>query len=295
MSVKTLKKFTAYGNCQAHAIAKTLQTCLSFNSKFVYHSVPPVHEIKDLDAVYKIISDVDLLIFIPIKNSYKGKEYSTTTICSILKKDCIKISFPCCYFPLYTPELKYALYENKILKILGESIYDHMILKYYIENKKSDVNDYKEKYLLNDNLYSIEYLNKLLNDTLEEIKNREINMEKEKDIIIIHIYDFIKENYKKHLLFTTYNHPTYHLLNHIAENILYKLGINEKIVNTSNFLSWIPFIYSSVYKHMKLEFPIQYNYCYMGFKKCTLEEYFESHINVYKNIINLKEIKPKEW
>lgn len=67
--------FTAYGNCQAHAIAQTLLTCTTFKEKYKYIQIPPVHEIKDIKEIHKIVSGVDLLIFIPVTDSYKTEDY----------------------------------------------------------------------------------------------------------------------------------------------------------------------------------------------------------------------------
>jgi len=288
-----MKKYTIYGNCQANALAKTLNTCSIFLEKYQYCSIPAVHEIKDIKEIHKIVSKVDLFIFIPVQESYKGKEYSTNYICSLLKPDCIKIAFPCCYFPIYTREIKYALHDGKLLNNPHE-LHDEMLFEYFLKNKTHNMENYKKQYLLNENLYTKQYLIDLLDKTLTEIKQREDELEKQ-NFITIRISNYIKENYKKKLLFTTYNHPTYHLLNYIGNSILDKLNINEIVSNNINFLSWKPFIYVSIYKHLELEFDIQYDHCYINFTKCSLDEYFTQYIDYYKTIKDTEKIKFKNW
>lgn len=73
------------------------------------------------------------------------------------------------------------------------------------------------------------------------------------------------------------------------------LNIDDNINNIENYLSWEPFIYLSVYKHLELEFEIQYDYCIVDKKKLTLEHFIEYYINTYKNIQNIHKIEDIIW
>jgi len=87
----------------------------------------------------------------------------------------------------------------------------------------------------NPHLQSKEMLDLLATSSLEELKVRYNGMlihqslNQHKNIICLSLHDFIKENYKKYLLFYTVNHPSKILVNYICEILVNLLGVNNTI------------------------------------------------------------------
>lgn len=77
------------------------------------------------------------------------------------------------------------------------------------------------------------YINNLFIDKETEIiahLNSELNHIKELDMYSdIKCYQFIKDNYNKHLLFYSRSYPTYILFHFISQKILEKIGLNDII------------------------------------------------------------------
>jgi hypothetical protein len=288
------KHFTIYGNCQASALSKTLLSSNKFSKKYVYIPIKAVHELvnDDIKQIHKILPTLDLFIFIKVNATYKGQDYSTDFLCSLLKKDCIIMSFPCCYFNPYSPEIKYASVDQKHL-IVPTDLHDHKLIEYYINNnKKINIDDFKNKYLLNENLYTKDYLINLVNNSIKELKKRESEIKNAKPL---YISEYINNNYKKIRLFTIYNHPTYYLFNHIANQVLKYLDIDDNIKTEINYLSWMPFIYKSVHKHLELQFENVYDHCIVIDKKLTLQEFVDYYSNHYNKISNIDKINSVIW
>lgn len=85
------------------------------------------------------------------------------------------------------------------------------------------------------------------------------------------------------------------MLNHIANQVLKYLNIDDEINNTENYLSWMPFIYLSVYKHLELEFDIQFDECIVGEKKLNLQQFVNYYISNYKDILDIHKIEDVIW
>lgn len=296
------KCFTIYGNCQAHALAKTLLLSKTFKEQYKYIQIQAVHELNtnDIKQVHTIVSTIDLFIFINVSESYKGIDYSTNYLCTLLKKDCIIMSFPCCYFSAYSPELKYVLIEGKRLTQPND-IHDHKLIECYLKNdKKVTTINFITNYLMNETLYEKQYLLDMVNNSINELVKRELdisnmsceskNVKNKSKIFPLFIADYIKQNYKKIRLFLTYNHPTYHLFNHLANQIFVYLNIKDMSNCTENYLLWQPFIYLSVYKHLELEFDNQYEHCQISNMTMSVNEFVNYYCKSYDNIQNIEKI-----
>lgn len=199
------KYFSVYGNCQATALAKTLLTSETFKNQYSHYiPIKAVHELNenDIKKFHNVLPILDLFIYINVNSTYKGKLFSTDYLCTLLKKDCIIMSFPCCYFNVYSPEIKYALLDKKHLNIPTD-LHDHKLIEYYKSSegvisertdKKINTNDYKNNYLLNEKLYTKGYLIDLVNNAINELKKRENNIKNAKPL---YISEYINNNYKK--------------------------------------------------------------------------------------------------
>jgi hypothetical protein len=100
-------------------------------------------------------------------------------------------------------------------------------------DKKLDVFNYKNNYVENNNLKSLDELSGIFNKTIFELNTRYQDMLKYKknNTYFINIIPFIQNNYKDKLLFYTFNHPSKYLLQYIALEIINILHIPNTIDN----------------------------------------------------------------
>ena len=94
------------------------------------------------------------------------------------------------------------------------------------------VNDYIKNYINNVDLISKEDLENKAISSINELKTRYENNKIKytgENIYFIYTGDYISENYKDKLLFYSMNHPTYHLLKFVSEQIV--LLLNLKNIN----------------------------------------------------------------
>lgn len=221
-----MKSILFYGNCQTYAIYKTL----SLPDNYIQKNVECFStEIKENDFL-NLIKNSDVIITQPINENYRGKKYlSTKFIIDNKSKNCIIIFFDSCYFNFYYPDLTYKTIDNELLKHPNHYHYNKLI-EYY--NKKKNINEYIDEVINNENLYDSTYLEKLANDSLNELENRYLKMSNDfsgNNIFFITTHDFIKNNYKKQLLFYSMNHPTKHLIQFICVKIIEMLNLNHNI------------------------------------------------------------------
>jgi predicted SAM-dependent methyltransferase len=287
------KTYTVYGNCQGQALSKTLKLHEKFMEQYEYIQIKPVQNIKidELKTIgEKILSKVDLLIYQPVSNKYKNTNvFASDNILSYLKKNCIYISFPSCYFGGYFPELITIKDENgnnisvehrvndKVLQ--STFVHDANILLGFIKgyNYQKIILDYK-----NTEFYDKNFLGQFYQKAIENLKLRE-----GKDSIDIAISSYIEKKFRKKRLFHTFNHPTYELIEYIAKSILEKIEIpvsTNKAVITEDFLDNISFpIYSAVQKKLDLEFNVSLQ-PKIGKDLIKIENFIENYLNKYKEI-----------
>jgi len=205
-----MKNIVIYSNCQGKAIIDILKHHITFCKDYDIENFINIINYEIIknkeDIPIKSLEACDLFIHQPIKD--KHGIYSTQNIISYLKPECIQISFPYIYNDSFW-ELLYNPKENHInnkvvcdLKLEGYSLNE---IKLMILNNCIDYN-FKERFE----------------------RNMTILRENEENTLI-KVADFIEENYRDHLLFHTYNHPTSYLLTYVAKEILKLLNysLNE--------------------------------------------------------------------
>jgi hypothetical protein len=281
-----MKKFTTYGNCQARAVATTLLLSGKFRKIYSYVEVKPVHELNEneIKSYHEKLPLIDLFIFIPVSPKYyKGDLYSTDSLIKKLKDDCVKISFPCCYFSAYNPEIKYLLLSPK------PELNDSKLFEFYKKesNRELEIDAFIEKYLgeyfMNEDLYEKDYLVDIVSKNINELKKRENDIKKMSDIELVSISEYIDTNFRKIRLFNTYNHPSFVLVNYISNKILQILSIDEEIKNNIDFLLWKTYIYPSVHKKLELEFDLEHE-CKIWEKEYDFDGYVKYFIDIYNKI-----------
>lgn len=224
-----------FGNCQSGAILNLLN--LDKKKYNIYHEICHKTEILKNDFL-NIIKKSDIIITQPIKDNYREKDYLNTNFIIKNSNEITKIIiFDSCYFNFYYPDLTYINFNNSLLNEPIPYHYSNMINFY--KDKKS-IDEYIKYCVYNNNLYSSEELinnaNKSL-EIMEEKYNDNIKKYKKNNVFIISIHDYVKNNYKKKLLFYSMNHPSKLVLQYICEEIIKILKIKNKINYNNDPLS----------------------------------------------------------
>jgi hypothetical protein len=225
-------KILFYGNCQIEAICKTL----NFNSNKYESCIIKCYEDNITQQSFTDrLKTTDIVITQPISDNYLGKEYlSTNYIVRNCNPNCKVIILPSYHFNFYYFDV---CSRNKIA---GPSDYHYTnMIECYKQGKSVD--DYLEHYVNNPHLKSKEELEKIAEDSLKELDDRYNDSQKYKllnaNVVTLPICKFIRENYKRTLLFHTTNHPTNILFHHICHEILNVLQIENTMDYWSDFLS----------------------------------------------------------
>ena len=290
----TTKTYTIYGNCQARVLASFLNSSELFKSHYQYVTIKPVHIINKNEfneLINDIVPKLNLFIFQPVSENYKGKEYSSSHLIEQLNTETQNISFPSCYFTGYNPEIKY-LKDDKGRMITEQFDYhDLNIIQGFLESLS--IEQVKEK-IINYNYYPSNFSLTEIEKSLAQLSKRENNIFDTGKQIDIKISGFIRDNYKKNRLFNTINHPSKFIFKYIAEQILKLLDIEDNIQLDRDFLNHTIYpIYQSNYQNLKFDFanPMQYS-----IRECvytlndTIESYFDYYASLPKKILEINAV-----
>jgi hypothetical protein len=221
-----MEKILFYGNCQI----ASLNTILSRNKQFE-QSLLTCWKDFEKEEFLDSIKRSDVIVTQPIKKNYRGKDYTHTEfILENSTKNTKIIIVPSIYFNFYYFDLTYKFFKegSDFIRLKDPSDYHyHSIIKSYNNNEK--IENVFENYIDNENLKSIEELENIANQSIKELVLREDEMLKYKEIkdcTIITISDFIKNNYKKKLLFYSMNHPSKYIFYYILDQIKQILNID---------------------------------------------------------------------
>lgn len=218
-----------YGNCQTGSLISFIEYYLQ---KYNFLSILCWNGLIEREYFLSEILKADIIITQPISPNYRGVEHlSTEFILKNCKPDTKVIIFPSLHFDFYYVDLTYQFYNNEILRDPSDYHYNQLV-KCYKNNLEQQY--FIDNYINNSNYKSPDELNIIANTSLEELSKREIDIEKYNDIhpvVIIKASKFIKNNYKKQLLFYSMNHPTKYLMQYICKKILKELGENDKFIN----------------------------------------------------------------
>lgn len=272
-------KILFYGNCNLHSMYFKLKLD---NSMYIACYSNEYTE----DTFNKIIQSCDIIITQPINDNYKEKSYlSTTNIINTANKNCRIVILQSFRFDFYYIDLKYIPYENEYLNIPCSYHHDYMVECF---KNNLDPNHYIHNYVYNDSLRTTIELEKIADESINELKKRfdeskiKYNFE---NVSFIHAYEFIKENYKKKLLFYSMNHPTKYLIEYSCEQILQTLQLHCEIDYTTDYLAGIKcIIYNCIQK--VVDFNIK-NHNPLINDKTDIYEITNLYYNAY-NSINLK-------
>lgn len=273
-----------YGNCQLWGIKECLFSLNKFDAEYLDCYIQE----NDENYMLQKYKNADIIITQPIQDNYRDKTYlSTSYIIKNCKKTCKIIILDSLHFDFYYSDLIYTSFKDKILEYPEHYHYQYMIDCY--KNKVS-VNDYIKNYINNIDLISKEDLENKAIGSINELKrrheNNKINYTGE-NIYFIYTGDYINDNYKEKLLFYSMNHPTFHLLKFISEQIVLLLNlqnINYKFFEIDNSKC---IIYKCIQKVVKFnidECKLKLQDRNNGEIKDTIEDICNLYYNTYNRI-----------
>jgi len=282
-----------YGNCQICALQMILNLNINEYNIIVIECYNTNITKIELDNVLK---NIDIVIMQTTVDNYRNKEYlSSNYLINNSNNTCKIIFFDNCYFNFYyfdtTIHPKFSKDENKENNdFLWEPSLNHYssFLQCYNNDNSNSKDFYIKNYINNYFLKDENELNKIAEDGINELVKRKNNMLNYKNLFpiknidCISIAEFIRENYKKQLLFYTYNHPCKIVLQFIANEILNILNIPNTIDYNIDPLNYEKCI---LYKCINRGVHFDTNNCKpLLNNECNIENIIDLYSNVYKSI-----------
>lgn len=245
---------TIYGNCQGLFIYDLLKKYFPETYKYNYISNwKSIEDPQNFSALQ--CQEADIFIYQPIEGY--GQIDSEYIKNHLLKPSCITISFAYLYFKGYFPD--YVKDENNLKTVSWNAPYG--LFPYGQKKIQELINngipiDKIVKISKGKNFLKPEFIQNELNEGMRILRKKE-------EVTDIKLADFIEKNYSKIRLFHSVNHPSNFLLNELAKEVLFRMGldfheIENQFLNGDEYFHWThPIIYPCVAKVLKLQFDTQ--------------------------------------
>lgn len=230
------KKLLSIGSCQSTMILKYLRTQEQFDASFET-SIPAkqVYQMddNDIDKLHAQISDVDVLLIQPVtdgyKNQYQVKQppgaLSAKTLIGKLKKDSQVIISPVMFFNAYHPSffrpgVRYPSdnHDVNLLGLFAKHARDAVLTDNHIEDV---LDEYIEKTCLPE-IYSKTELESKASSGIDSLLDKESGIRSADychDVKCVPIAGFVKDNWRRTLLFSTCNHPTHTVYTYLVSEV----------------------------------------------------------------------------
>jgi hypothetical protein len=223
-----MKKLAIYGNCQAPALIRMLETSSNFRSQFVSVPFPGVHSIP-LEAqrrfLEQVVPKLDVLVYQPVRHSYRAEEsviFGSEHVKGHLRSQATTISFPALHFLGYQPTSERiksyvppdldAFCRREFGQAGGRLLHHAPIVRSYLLRR--DVSEAVRSFdegEAGDAARAIAQAERSLN--IMGAAEREFDID-------IPMSDFIFTNFSERLLFHTHSHPGSPVLVRVARQLL---------------------------------------------------------------------------
>jgi hypothetical protein len=273
-----------FGNCQMFCIMETLKSVQLFNQQyncFLYST----HLQKTEEDVKKLFEELKHYSVIVIQPHYSNPEYNINNIVKHTSVHCHIIIIPSSYFNYYYPNLTYLRDKNNNIIKSPSDYHDKLLIELRHLNDENIIYNTFLKHINDPYYFSSQYLDDLANKSIYELQTREMKFineqyEHPRKYMFVSISTFIKNNYKKQLLFYSVNHPTVYLFRYICEEILKLLHINYSLkscnIDLLNHTKWL--LYESVKKNVYFDTS---NYIFIINNITDLKELISKYMKSY--------------
>ncbi|MBN2528889.1 MAG: hypothetical protein JXR76_21035 [Deltaproteobacteria bacterium] len=212
----TKQKFGIYGNCQSEVLAQTLLENPHFSDAWEEAPLPLVQRIgvEHVAAVPSVVAQLDLLIYQPFKSAALPSLSSDEVVKHLLPTS-MAIGFPSLYFDGYFPQLASLTGVPSPLN----RVHDYLAIDCFLRG--GDVTDVVAR-LKDERLFKKAHAKRYFQGGIDELRKREKTHR-----LTATISDFVDAYARKYKLFFQFNHPVKSLYQHVARQILNRLGIHE--------------------------------------------------------------------
>jgi len=272
----TKKTFTAYGNCQADALAQVLMDHPEFNQEFVYRPLPHAHNLTASTAVLVLetVTNCDLLLYQNVLAAGNLQQLTTRRILEAAPAKSLRLSMsPGLIFHGYLPHL---FLHHAVTSLFGNE-HDTFILNGYLRGIDVET---MVRILHDDELYEPDFSLNWMQRELSANARREQLLE-----VDLHASEFMHESWRAQRLFNGTLHPRRILLEHMAEQVIHHLGLSDLQTPTGDhnevLANATPPIYRSTYTALGLEFPEDFEHCLTDKGMLPLAQVIEQSMNGY--------------
>jgi hypothetical protein len=272
----TKKILTAYGNCQADALARVLMDYPEFLQEFVYRPIPPIHLMApaDLPRVFDTLASCELLLYQNVF-ALSGKHVLTTSaVLEATRASALKLSMsPSLLFYGYTPHL----FSHAEYRSLYVNEHDAVILSGFLRG----IDPATILAVLQDvGMYDAAFSRNHLEQELTAIEKRERFQE-----VDLHIGDFLQDAWRTQRLYDGALHPRRIVLEHLAQEVLQRQGLAAGALprpGGREVLTVVtPAIYRSTYVALQLSFPEDFDHCLTTQGRMPLAQVVEQMLTNY--------------
>lgn len=252
-----------YGNCQTEVVWRILKP-LSKDEKITLQHIPCFTTDLSKESFTEMIQRADVIVTQPIAEGYRSKDYlDTKYILENTRAETKIILFPSLYCTFYYPDVHPRYQANGAPARVPSSLQYREMFRYYCEHKTVD--EYIHEILDNPD-FDCGDLDAVLESNLSDMEKREKEIMKYsniRDFQFIDIYDYLRENIKKKLLFYTQNHPSKILLQEISCRVCQIVGrldesLIDREVDTLSFERLL--LYAGIQKYVSFDIN-QYTPC----------------------------------
>lgn len=214
------KKYSAYGSCQALALAKMLNSCPTFARDW---------ELVEMEACFLVseeqidrhlaetIPKLGLFLYQPVSEGYRGEKYSSVFLRNSMSPGGNALSVQYLHWEGYHPTVNspYGLPphpEGYVDALIAGAVVMDVDKKTYLRHLEEIGASLRID------------IDEIESWCVDELKSREVGENDGGKQIDISVTDFILANYRQKRLFYTINHPTAALMREIAARCMLALG-----------------------------------------------------------------------
>lgn len=235
-----MKTYCILGNCQANAIASTLQVCAEFKETYRLHKVTPIHRITAAEHaafLNEVVPKTDLFMYQPISAGYRGGGFGFDAALARLPATAAVVSYPSIQFygyhasarPLADMPLEIRDHCRATFGLAGSELFhfSQLILSFLRGLPPEAAEAAFHQGFPGDEAH----VRRRCADSLAHLRRAE-----EAHGIDARLHDAIAAGFRREQLFWSPRHPSGRLLGMIAETALARLGITPTEEERARFI-----------------------------------------------------------